>query len=1158
MKVWRPANVATLLFSVFLSSSQPSAAISEDRLELGLTQTAANEPVVLQWNDPYSNETRFTVERAHHPLALYHEVASLATNVKTFQDSAVVGNVDADFVYRVKAWRGTEMLGASNASMLQKSKKLDLLNAIGEFERVPIKVDYIFSGPGQWINGQSDSTSTNSIGEGWSRLTSVGMEVPRDAVFKVEDSPDSNWEHRQYLSLESCPISSCSSGLYTRVVNPYSISLAAHSGDTLEFELDRVSMENFTSLPSSTKPSFQLSITARNTAGTTTSQSTKCLASTEALPCRVSVVAPSDPVSISLIIQIYQSSPLSGLRPIMRVDGAHLYVKRSSTGEYVLTTKPLAPRPAPASGKGNFLFPFARINQLRADPSYDMLKYKFFISVAEVLDRTPPITASVDEDYRDYEDRLLKLIIAYLISDDAVFLDKALLYVDRILGYEKWDYWAGNDLVTSHFIMGLAYTFEYLYEELGEERRQKLVARLKDELDTKFKSGYLSPSIVEKRLLLGNHLWINYASLYLGAIALRNELGADIYTQYLNRVSSTLNGKIIPILPPDGSPPEEADYAMYGLTNLAKILEVKKYFEGLNLYNSSTFFQKIMYYVDRVIAPGGAYFVNVGDSPYGQLWNPPTSLACRFAAEFGDRELQTLADSYPYSPSWSGHSLYSLLWCDLRNVSLDSMPSSKGVDVFEQSGTMIYRSDKSYANDGLFLYFASSPLKTGHAHPDHNSFVLYYKKQPLIADHGYNYWKSTQEHNTLLVNGLGQIGDHYIWLHPLGYFPDEYKSPFAPDIFCNRAQLGSITIDERLAFAQATGNATNAYPLQAELDLYERTLSIIGNYVFVVDEVLAKNPKQLEIRFHNADMSKKNDQNNRFTMHDFSASYQITSGDVLLDIYRDQNKKASIVPTYFYPPQTYSNKTEAEQCTFIGNYARSKGASLLARSVEDVFDDFSAAGFPPLQHGFHLSLKTSEAVKSARFSNLLVAREAKAAIPLVNRIAAQGVNGYLVEDSQKTIAFLTAELGEGANWQEFSFSGRGAVFIRPKDGHAAWGFPLKSGNILQRVATESTISIQDEKGRVRNSRVSILLNPSFEKIINSGEEIFYQLSNDSVSWSAEALFTSKLLQWDLLPGDGIKKVYVRFRLGSSSWTIPAFDETTLDTTAPKAPLLKSN
>ena len=58
---------------------------------------------------------------------------------------------------------------------------------------------------------------------------------------------------------------------------------------------------------------------------------------------------------------------------------------------------------------------------------------------------------------------------------------------------------------------------------------------------------------------------------------------------------------------------------------------------------------------------------------------------------------------------------------------------------------------------------AAWDLGAAHAHPDINSFQLFANGEWLLVDPGYTYRKRTSDHSTMLVDGVGQLGENVTW-----------------------------------------------------------------------------------------------------------------------------------------------------------------------------------------------------------------------------------------------------------------------------------------------------------------------------------------------------------------------------------------------------------
>jgi hypothetical protein len=126
---------------------------------------------------------------------------------------------------------------------------------------------------------------------------------------------------------------------------------------------------------------------------------------------------------------------------------------------------------------------------------------------------------------------------------------------------------------------------------------------------------------------------------------------------------------------------------------------------------------------------------------------------------------------------------------------------------------------------------------SGHVHPDANHFVIFGGGEFLIRDDGYA-WKMTDQHNTLLVDGKGQLGEGNQWFRGI----EALKAKAHPRV--TRAS-SSPQVDEMV------GDATAIYPAASGLRRYVRRLIFVKpDVLIVVDDIETDQPRQLELRFH--------------------------------------------------------------------------------------------------------------------------------------------------------------------------------------------------------------------------------------------------------------------------------------------------------------------
>jgi hypothetical protein len=125
----------------------------------------------------------------------------------------------------------------------------------------------------------------------------------------------------------------------------------------------------------------------------------------------------------------------------------------------------------------------------------------------------------------------------------------------------------------------------------------------------------------------------------------------------------------------------------------------------------------------------------------------------------------------------------------------------------------------------------------GHVHPDANHFVVFGCGEWLIRDDGYSE-KWTSQHNTLLVDGLGQTGEGKMWFDGSAALGAGAR----PRVM--RAESGPV-------MDHIAGSASEAYPARLGLKKFERHLLFIKPGILIVaDSVETDRPRTLALLFH--------------------------------------------------------------------------------------------------------------------------------------------------------------------------------------------------------------------------------------------------------------------------------------------------------------------
>ena len=669
---------------------------------------------------------------------------------------------------------------------------------------------------------------------------------------------------------------------------------------------------------------------------------------------------------------------------------------------------------------GELFFTRAQIRRAKTSPACASLRKTLMRVADETLKRKPLMG------YLSYDKRVKTLTVAYLMTGEKKYFSKVMDYLAAVSSRR----WKGDDLTHSHYLIGTAFAYDMLYHELEPalrgQIRDLMLAKLDAHFNTKVYYYYFDTARTKKKLLTQNHLWWANNSIYQAAVALRDEIPPKLRDLYINNATTLLADKAIPLLARDGSGQEGTSYSMYGLHALLTFMETKRINEGVDLYGTTPYFRRIMYYINNLMFPGAPpSYVNTGDATFGAMNRPPTSLYFRLADEFKDPVLQHFG--YTFHTRFDRYGDYptsQLLW---YNPALPPQPPThtpKAV-LYKSSGDVVYRTD--WSDSALYLNFICSPHKVGHNHPDQNHFILAHKGNHLLVDQGYSYWKNTQEHSTLTVDGYGQFGENYKFI---GNIPQPHKDGVR-DFFA----------DDAAGYVHFTGDASTSYRPQCALKLYKRHVAALGNIIALFDRVKTKSPKSMAIRFHNATIYPiryatydATDHVNRFSIAAPNDRAVLTVKDSQLSFYLDQGKQTEINPTVIMHFAGHPTTTPKELSGYIYVYLKTHKRKVLdSMRVSEVFEDFTADGKPPTPHGFHLVQSTTAPTTNAVFSNLLVVKDTGAADPQVTRIEAESLSGFQVVEPKTTAIFLfntSDDLDQPLSYNGIRFKGRMVTVVK--------------------------------------------------------------------------------------------------------------------------------
>jgi len=507
--------------------------------------------------------------------------------------------------------------------------------------------------------------------------------------------------------------------------------------------------------------------------------------------------------------------------------------------------------------------------------------HKFIWEVVEqkarsYLNSNPASSPNDEDNTRKDGDAIPWMALAYLMTDDSIFADKAISWMLTVCNYSTWD--GNQSLGAAHCLLGVSLSYDWLYHYMTEDQRQEIQDRLS------YFANAMSENPRHKERYLANHCQVEYTGLATAGLALYDSISAaeDWVRQAFN-----IFRKAYQLFGNDGSSTEGHQY--FGLMTEFQMHfnKLSKKFLERDFYQESDWLKNMGYFILYSCLPdfepdncimrfGDTRSLNFhGHGPEYQMFN--------LASEYRNPHFQWLAlnmcDRDIGTTDRMGWS--NLLWYD--ETILSSPPDNlKPFRHFGDTGWITSRSN--WGPDAVMIGFKCGPfhghsvqniydnldeyhgIVNGHGHPDVNHFNLYAYGEWLAADDGYSRPKRTRYHNTILVNGYGQIGE---WTAEVNSNWFDRQSVFDAKA---KSRILRATSDSTLDYI--VGDAENIYRPEAGLIKYLRHMIYVKpDLILILDDIQAEESSKFEWMLHSpADVVKVS-----------SNYYRISTGTVVLD-----------------------------------------------------------------------------------------------------------------------------------------------------------------------------------------------------------------------------------------------------------------------------------
>ncbi len=474
---------------------------------------------------------------------------------------------------------------------------------------------------------------------------------------------------------------------------------------------------------------------------------------------------------------------------------------------------------------------------------------------------------------------LVNLVFAYKISNDKKYFEALIKFAEEICSYPSWSNAADGDnchLAGNSSYLALGIFYDWCYDEISPELKKTIVDNIARRIeDFNYDASYGFDSINCHNMIIIN------TSALVGLSAMYEEIPKA--ETYIKRIAAKLATLTMEVMPDDGAAFEAVNYSSYSYQGLMQAGLVMRDLLNVDIINHPTMDAYAKFSVYSYLPVNGwesGYDVfgwGDGTETSNGTLIPVMSLMARERQNPVYKYFVEKRLDYAYNRGDIDYVyLYPLMFYD-ENL------ESKSPDEFKdnENGKLYYPLDFKTSDAGyVFLkdswdgneasiHFHCGPmlgdtaadfrkvwkgntLGTGHNHPDMGALLLFAEGEWIFDDDGY-ITGTTTNHNTLTVNGIGQVSEaqSVIRRQNTDYgFTSWQAMIFAKPEIIEFKTYGDITY--------VACDITDVYPdyhygsINVNMDSYIRHYIYLKpeKTVLIVDDVKTFYDSDLELRWH--------------------------------------------------------------------------------------------------------------------------------------------------------------------------------------------------------------------------------------------------------------------------------------------------------------------
>ncbi len=437
---------------------------------------------------------------------------------------------------------------------------------------------------------------------------------------------------------------------------------------------------------------------------------------------------------------------------------------------------------------------------------------------------------------------MLSGAIVYSVDGDEICLDATVEWMKAHCRSDVWGtgYRSNVDLQASWFLYYISLCYDILYDKIPQADREMI----RDSLAEHAEAIYESLQPPQDYRFDQNHTYIPASALATAGYAL---MGETPRAHEWARFAYALLRRCRYVLGEDGYYYEGSGYWAYALHWHERYARILSRATGEDAFDLPILRKNYLYAL-HIALPGSPFLYDIGDTGKGALSRPGGFRINRLTMLYGiasalrDGNSQAAADRFAaLGDNADDPSMYFLRY----DPTVPSPPLAEFAPYhhFTDHDVVFWRS--GWGADATCYMFRCGPpqghlaaeklkhlddwtMNSGHVHPDIGAFWVFAKGRYLAVDTGYTASKRTDDHNTLLVDGVGQGVDGSYWVYR-GW-------PY--DVF-DRVHVEKVHLGPEYGYA--AGDMSAAYPQDelGELSI-KRHMVMAERFLLVVDDIDAE------------------------------------------------------------------------------------------------------------------------------------------------------------------------------------------------------------------------------------------------------------------------------------------------------------------------------